>query len=380
MKIHEYQARDIFRQNGVRVPGGRVAETPAEAKKIAEEIGAPVMVKAQVHVGGRGKAGGVKYVENLADVEATADKILGMDIKGLTVKKVLISKAVDIATEAYVGMLLDRDKKRLTLLVSPAGGVDIEQVARETPEKIFKLTVDPTVGFRPYAARRLAAILYDDPKQIKEATSIIIKMYESFVKSDSSLAEINPLITTKAGEVWAIDSKINVDDSALFRQKEIAAMRDLDAEVPAEALAREHGLSYVPLEGKIGCLVNGAGLAMATMDVIKHYGSEPANFLDIGGSSSPEKVEAALDILTGDTHVKAILFNIFGGITRCDDVALGIKSAFEKKPTELPIVIRLTGTNEDEAKKILQEAGYTTLTGMDEAVQAVVKAAKGGEA
>ncbi|MFH1278741.1 MAG: ADP-forming succinate--CoA ligase subunit beta [Candidatus Eisenbacteria bacterium] len=380
MKIHEYQARDIFRRHGVRVPDGEAVTTAADARSAAERIGAPVMVKAQVHVGGRGKAGGVKYVANLADVEPTAGAVLGMDIKGLTVKKVLVSKAVDIATEAYVGMILDRDTKRLTFLVSPAGGVDIEQVARETPEKIFRYTVDPTAGLRNYGARWLAAKLYTDPKQIKEAASVIRKLYEAFLASDASLAEINPLITTPSGDVWAIDSKINVDDSALFRQPEIAAMRDPDAELPAEILARENGLSYVPLDGNIGCIVNGAGLAMATMDVIKHYGAEPANFLDIGGSSSPEKVEAALGILTGDPKVEAILFNIFGGITRCDDVANGIKSAFAKRPTGLPIVIRLTGTNEEVAKKILRDAGYTSVTGMDDAVKAVVKVAKRGEA
>lgn len=380
MKIHEYQAREIFRRHGVRVPEGEAVTTAADARYVAERIGAPVMVKAQVHVGGRGKAGGVKYVANLADVEPTAGAVLGMDIKGLTVKKVLVSKAVDIATEAYVGMILDRDTKRLTFLVSPEGGVDIEQVARETPEKIFRYTVDPTTGLRNYAARWLAAKLYRDPGQIREAASVVRKMYEAFLASDASLAEINPLITTPSGEVWAIDSKINVDDSALYRQGEIEAMRDPDAEMPAEILAREKGLSYVPLDGNIGCVVNGAGLAMATMDVIKHYGGDPANFLDIGGSSSPEKVEAALDILTGDPKVEAVLFNIFGGITRCDDVANGIKSAFAKRPTSLPVVIRLTGTNEEEAKKILRDAGHTSVTGMDEAVKAVVKAAKGGEA
>ncbi|MFH1681353.1 MAG: ADP-forming succinate--CoA ligase subunit beta [Candidatus Eisenbacteria bacterium] len=378
MKIHEYQARDIFRRAGIRVPDGEAVSTAADARRVAERIGVPVMVKSQVHVGGRGKAGGIRHVPNLNDVERVAGEVLGMKIKGLEVKKVLISKAVDIATEAYVGMILDRDQRRLTFLVSPAGGIDIEEVARTSPEKIFRYTVDPNVGLRPYAARWLASRLYDDPKLVKEAAAIIAKMYVAFLASDASLAEINPLITTPSGEVWAIDSKINVDDSGLFRQTEIEKMRDLDAELPAETLARENGLSYVPLEGNIGCVVNGAGLAMTTMDVIKHYGGEPANFLDIGGSSSPDKVVAALDILTSDPKVGAILFNIFGGITRCDDVAVGIRTAFEKRPMELPIVIRLTGTNEKRAKEILEEAGYTTLTGMDEAVREVVKAAEKG--
>lgn len=378
MKIHEYQAKELFEKYGIPCAGGRVATTPADALKVAREIGAPVVVKSQVHVGGRGKAGGIKLVQKIEDVEKTASSVLGMDIKGLTVKKVLIAKAMKIATEAYVGVLLDRDRKRLTFLVSSAGGVEIEEVARTEPEKIHKLTVDPAIGFRSYHARLLASKLYDVPVQVKAAASVITRLYKAFVESDASLAEINPLITTEDGEVLAIDSKVNVDDSALFRQKEIAAMRDLDAEMKAETLARENNLSYVPLDGNIGCLVNGAGLAMATMDVIQHYGAEPANFLDIGGSSNPEKVVAALDILTGDPKVQAILFNIFGGITRCDDVARGMIAAFEKRSTDLPVVIRLTGTNEEEAKELLRDAGYTTLTSMDEAVRAVVAAAKGG--
>jgi succinyl-CoA synthetase beta subunit len=378
MKIHEYQARDLFRRAGVRVPDGEAVSEPSEARRVAERIGVPVMVKAQVHVGGRGKAGGIRFVEKLEDVEKSAGDVLGMEIKGLRVKKVLVSKAVDIATEAYVGMLLDRDQKRLTLLVSPAGGVDIEEVARTSPEKIFRYTVDPNVGFRPYAARWLASKLYADPKLVKEAAGVIQKLYEAFWKTDASLAEINPLVTTPSGEVWAIDSKINVDDSALFRRAEIEAMRDLDAELPAETIAREKGLSYVPLDGNIGCVVNGAGLAMTTMDVIKHFGGDPANFLDIGGSSNPDKVVAALDILTGDPKVEAILFNIFGGITRCDDVAVGIRTAFERRPTRLPVVLRLTGTNEERAKEILREAGYTSHTAMDDAVQEVVRLARKG--
>jgi succinyl-CoA synthetase beta subunit len=378
MKIHEYQAREIFRRAGVRVPDGEAVSTAAEARRVAERIGAPVMVKAQVHVGGRGKAGGIKFVQNLEDVERAASQVLGMDIKGLTVKKVLVSKAVNIATEAYIGMLLDRDQRRLTLLASPAGGVDIEEVARTSPEKIFRLTVDPNVGLRPYGAWWLAGTLYKDPRLVKEAAAVILKMYDAFVKCDASLAEINPLITTPGGEVWAIDSKINIDDSALFRQAEVESMRDPDAEPPAETLAREKGLSYVPLDGNIGCVVNGAGLAMTTMDVIKHYGGDPANFLDIGGSSNPDKVVAALDIITSDPKVEAVLFNIFGGITRCDDVAVGIRTAFEKRPPSLPIVIRLTGTNEEKARGILEEAGRTSLTDMDEAVRAVVEAARMG--
>ncbi len=377
MKIHEYQAKEIFASYGIPVPPGEVVTTASEAAAVARKIDGPVVVKAQVHVGGRGKAGGVKLVEKPSDVEAVADQILGMDIKGLTVRKVLVTSAVEIETEAYVGLLLDRASKRITYLVSAAGGVDIEEVAEKTPELIHKLTIDPVVGFRPFHARWLATKLYKDPAQVKAATGIIFNLYRAFMGTDSSLAEINPLVTLPSGEVLAIDAKLNADDNALFRQPKVEEMRDLDAETDAEILAREKGLSYVPLDGEIGCVVNGAGLAMATMDVIKHYGGEPANFLDIGGSSNPEKVVAALDIITSDSKVKGILFNIFGGITRCDDVANGIKAAFAKKKPQVPIVIRLTGTNEDLAKEILEAEGYHALTTMDEAVKAIIAESKG---
>lgn len=378
MKIHEYQAKEIFASYGIPVPAGEVVTTASEAAAVARKIDGPVVVKAQVHVGGRGKAGGVKLVEKPSDVEGVADQILGMDIKGLTVKKVLVTTAVEIETEAYVGLLLDRASKRITYLVSAAGGVDIEEVAEKTPELIHKLTIDPVIGFRPFHARFLATKLYTDPAQVKAATGIIFNLYRAFMGTDSSLAEINPLVTLPTGEVLAIDAKLNADDNALFRQPKVEEMRDLDAETDAEILAREKGLSYVPLDGEIGCVVNGAGLAMATMDVIKYYGGEPANFLDIGGSSNPEKVVAALDIITSDPKVKGILFNIFGGITRCDDVANGIKAAFAKKKPTVPVVIRLTGTNEDIAKKILEAEGYHALTTMDEAVQAIIEESKGG--
>ncbi len=379
MKIHEYQAKEIFAEHGIPVPDGKVASTAGEAEKIAREIGGGVVVKAQVHVGGRGKAGGVKLAATPEEAKEKAAAILGMEIKGLPVKKVLVTRAMEIASESYVGLLLDRGSKRITWLVSASGGVDIEEVARTSPEKIRRLTVDPLVGFRWYHALRLASALYDDRGQIKAAASIITKLHKAFVDTDSSLAEINPLITTPGGEIWAVDAKLNADDSALFRQEEIEAMRDLDAEAPAETLAREKGLSYVPLDGEIGCVVNGAGLAMATMDVIQHHGGSPANFLDIGGSSNPEKVVAALDIVTAESHVKAILFNIFGGITRCDDVAEGIRQAFETKEPSVPVVIRLTGTNEEKGRRILTEAGYSALTTMDEAVREVVSLAGGGK-
>jgi succinyl-CoA synthetase beta subunit len=303
-----------------------------------------------------------------------------MDIKGLTVHKVLITPAEDIETEAYVGVLIDRVTQAPTFIVSAAGGIDIEQVAAETPEKIRKLTVDPRYGLLPHQAYWLADSLYDDPGLIKQATKIIAQLYDSFVGSGASLAEINPLITTPDGKVKAIDAKMSIDDSELFRRPEIAAMRDTSSEPPAETRAREASLSYVKLDGDVGCCVNGAGLAMATMDLVKYYGGQPANFLDIGGSSNPDKVVAALEIITSDPHVKSILFNIFGGITRCDDVANGIVEATSRIDIKQPIVIRLTGTNEEIALKILKEAGFSAYTSMDAVVEEAVKLAKAAEA
>ncbi|MBU8933375.1 MAG: ADP-forming succinate--CoA ligase subunit beta [candidate division Zixibacteria bacterium] len=353
MKIHEYQAKQLFADAGIPVPPGDVATTPVEAFEIAERINKPVMVKAQVHVGGRGKAGGVKYAETAEAAKVLATSILGMDIKGLTVKKVLVTAAEDIISESYVGIILDRVTKRPVFMISPAGGIDIEQVAAETPDKIFKLAVDPVVGLRPFQARNLAYKLYRDISQVRPAADILMKLYDVFWKVDASLVEINPLITNTASEVVAIDAKVNIDDNALFRQKDVSAMRDIDAEEPSEVAAREGDLSFVKLDGSIGCMVNGAGLAMATMDLVKRYGGDPANFLDIGGSSNPKKVITALKIITSDPNVRAILINIFGGITRCDDVATGIVAALnELKPT-VPIVVRLTGTNKEAAAKIL---------------------------
>jgi len=287
MKIHEYQAKEIFADAGIPVPQGSVATTPVEAFEIAERINRAVMVKAQVHVGGRGKAGGVKYAETSEAAKVLATNILGMDIKGLTVKKVLVTEAADIVSESYVGIILDRVTKRPVIMVSSAGGIDIEEVAVKTPEKIFKLAVDPVVGLKSFQARNLAYKLYRDINQVRQATDIIMKLYDAFWKVDASLVEINPLITNTVNDVVAIDAKINIDDNALFRLKDVAAMRDLDAEEPTEIEAREADLSYVKLDGNIGCMVNGAGLAMATMDLVKRYGGEPANFLDIGGSSNP---------------------------------------------------------------------------------------------
>ena len=380
MDLHEYQAKERFRAAGIPVPPGEVATTPVGAEKLAEDMGGSVVVKAQVHSGGRGKAGGVKLAATPAEARAHATAILGMDIKDLTVHKVLITPAEDIDTEAYVGVLIDRATQAPTFIVSAAGGIDIEQVAHETPEKIRKLTVDPRYGLLPHQAHWLADFLYDDPSLIKQTTKIVAQLYDSFVNSGASMAEINPLITTPSGEVKAIDAKMSIDDNELFRRPDVAAMRDSSSEPPAETLAREAGLSYVKLDGDVGCCVNGAGLAMATMDLVKYYGGAPANFLDIGGSSNPDKVVAALEIITADPNVKSILFNIFGGITRCDDVANGIVEAMSRIDIEQPIVIRLTGTNEEIALKILKDAGFPAYTSMDGVVEEAVKLAKGAEA
>ncbi|MEW5993022.1 MAG: ADP-forming succinate--CoA ligase subunit beta [Candidatus Zixiibacteriota bacterium] len=375
MKIHEYQAKQIFAEHGIPVPQGEVATTPAEAEAIAGRLGKPVMVKSQVHVGGRGKAGGIKYAENPEAARVLAQAILGMDIKGLKVQKVLVTVAEDIISESYAGIILDRATKRPVIMVSPAGGVDIEEVAAKTPQKIHKVQVDPVTGLLSFQARNLAYKLYRDPRQVRQAADIIMKLYDVFWKVDASLAEINPLITNPDGEVIALDAKINIDDNGLFRQTAVAAMRDLDAEEPAEVEAREADLSYVKLDGNIGCIVNGAGLAMATMDLVKRYGGEPANFLDIGGSSSPQKVVSAMKIILSDPHVESILINIFGGITRCDDVANGIVEAFEQFRPTVPVVVRLTGTNEKEAADILKKVNLPYADTLDNVVKKAIELA-----
>jgi succinyl-CoA synthetase beta subunit len=376
MDLHEYQAKERFRAAGIPVPPGEVAHSPAEAEALAKKYGGTVVVKAQVHSGGRGKAGGVKLAKTPAEARAHAEKILGMQIKGLTVQKVLVAPASEIASEAYVGVLIDRAKQAPTFIVSAAGGIDIETVAKETPEKVRKLTVDPRYGLLPHQAYWLANFLYDDESQIKQASKIISQLYDSFVASGASMTEINPLAVLTSGEVVALDAKMSIDDNELFRRPEVATMRDLSAEPPSETKARNAGLSFVKLDGNVGCCVNGAGLAMATMDLVKYYGGNPANFLDIGGSSNPDKVVAALEIITADPNVKSILFNIFGGITRCDDVAKGIVEATKRIDIGPPIVIRLTGTNEEIALKILEKAGFSAYTSMDEVVEEAVRLAK----
>ncbi len=376
MKIHEYQAQGILKSHGLPVPDSEVVTDPADARKAAERMGGPVVVKAQVHVGGRGKAGGVKRADIPADAEMAAAAILGMDIKGLKVEKVLVASAVEIEGEYYVGIVVDRAAKKPVCVVSEAGGIDIEEVARETPEKIHKLAVDPETGITESQARELAAAIGSRPDVVSQVVDVIARLYEAFVGSDASLAEINPLIVTPEGKVWAVDAKIVVDDNGLFRHQDIEAMRDPASETDELRTAREMGLSYVKLDGEVGCVVNGAGLAMTTMDLIKQHGAEPANFLDIGGSSSSDKVVTALDIIATDTNVRSILINIFGGITRCDDVAAGLVEALAARPTSLPMVVRLTGTNEDRAKEILAEHDLVGADTMDEAVEKAIELAR----
>ena len=377
MNIHEYQAKEIFRNAGIPIPPGEVATTPEEAEAIARKFGGTVVVKAQVHAGGRGKAGGVKLAKTPEEAREVAKNILALTIKDLPVKKVLVTPAADIDTEAYVGIIVDRASKRAVFMVSPAGGIDIEQVAAETPEKLMRYPVDPRFGLMPFEAMEMGFFLYDDVKKARAAAKIMQQLYRAFIDNGGSLAEINPLVTTPEGDVIALDAKMVIDDNELDRYPAVAALRDESSEDPAEVEARKANLTFIKLDGNVGCVVNGAGLAMATMDLVKYYGGDPANFLDIGGSSNPEKVVNALRIITSDPNVKAILFNIFGGITRTDDVANGIVTATKQNPLKVPIVIRLTGTNEEIALKILTENGFSAMTDMDEAVKKAVSLATG---
>jgi len=379
VNIHEYQAKDLLRAEGVPIPPGQVASNVNEVEAIARNIGGAVVVKAQVHAGGRGKAGGVKLAKTPQEAREVASKILGMKIKDLPVLKVLVTAAADIASEAYVGIIMDRASRKPVFMVSPAGGIEIEEVAARTPEKILKLPIDTRYGLQPYQAMRLGFFLYGDLTKARSSARIMQQLYAGFVQSGCSLAEINPLVVTPAGEVIALDAKMVIDDNELDRRPAVAALRDESAEAPGEVEARQANLTFIKLDGNVGCCVNGAGLAMATMDLVKYYGGEPANFLDIGGSSSPEKVIAALRIITSDPNVKAILFNIFGGITRTDDVANGIVAATKQNPLKVPMVIRLTGTNEEIAVKILSENGFSASADMDEAVRRCVALVTGGK-
>jgi succinyl-CoA synthetase beta subunit len=376
VNIHEYQGKEIFTAFGLPVPGGAAVQTVEDAVARAEQYGLPVMVKSQVLTGGRGKAGGVKFCPTIEDVKENASKILGMDIKGHIVRTVLVTPAVDIDSEFYIGMLIDRNTKRVLLMASAEGGVEIEQVAKDTPELIFKETIDPRYGLLDHEAMGMGMRLVPgDVKKARQLASAMQKLYTAFIESDASLAEINPYIFTPEGKGHAIDAKVNLDDNAMFRHPGYEALRDLEAEDPSERAAREAGLSFVKLEGNVGCLVNGAGLAMATMDLVKYYGGQPANFLDIGGSSNPEKVVNALEIILSDKEVKAILFNIFGGITRCDDVANGIIAATKQMDIKVPIVVRLIGTNDKEGRAILAKTDLVPAETMDEAVQKAIELA-----
>ncbi|MFP4437680.1 MAG: ADP-forming succinate--CoA ligase subunit beta [Chloroflexaceae bacterium] len=378
MKLQEYQARDLLEKFGVRVTGGGVATSPADARKIAEQIGKKVVVKAQVLVGGRGKAGGVKLADTPAEAEQVASQILGMDIKGLTVEKVLVAEAVTYQKEIYLGVILDRATKRVMMIASSEGGVEIEEVARTNPDAIIKIPAHPQLGLLEYQAREIAfAIGLTDAKQARQFAQIATALYRTFVEVDASLAEINPLVVLDDGTLQAIDSKILLDDSGLFRHPDLAALRDTSDEPEAEQRAREADITFIKLDGDIGCMVNGAGLAMATMDVIKIYGGEPANFLDIGGGAGKDKVKAALQIILSDPSVKAVLFNIFGGITRVDEVAKGIVAALDEVKTDVPMVARLVGTNEEAGRKILAESKLIPAETLAEGAEKAVAAARG---
>jgi len=358
------------------VPPGKVAFTVEEARSAAESLGGVVAVKAQVHVGGRGKAGGIKVAKNADEVQAAAERILGMDIKGSVVKKLLIESGADIKREAYLGVILDRSVKGISFICSAEGGVDIEEVAAKTPEKILTFS-SLSREFPEAEARKVAGKLFDDEKTAEPVLAIMRDLFRLFVEKDCSLAEINPLVLTGAGDVIALDGKINIDDNALFRLPDIEALRDMDEEDVNEIEAKAKGLSFIQLDGDIGCMVNGAGLAMATMDMIKFFGGEPANFLDVGGSSSPEKVIHAFKLLMGNSKVKAILVNIFGGITRCDDIARGILESYKQIDITLPIVIRLSGTNAEEGMAMLEGSPLITAESFEAAVKKAIALSKG---
>ncbi len=377
MKIHEYQAKKIFSKYNIPTPTEILCYTPQEVKQATLKFNENVIIKAQVQVGGRGKAGGVKLAKNPDEAEQFGTQILGMNIKGLTVEKVLVSEAIDIKSEYYVGITNDRNSKSIVFMVSSAGGIDIEEVAKTTPEKIYKLYVNPfDGGLFDFQARNLAFKIFDDIKIVRQVAKIIQNLYRCYIENDASLAEINPLVLDKKGNVLALDAKINFDDNALYRHPDIEKMREILPDEEKEMEAKSKGLSYIRLNGNIGCMVNGAGLAMATMDLIKFYGGEPANFLDIGGSSNPQKVIDAMNILLSDKNVKAVMINIFGGITRCDDVAKGLIEALNTLKVDIPIVIRLTGTNEEAAHNILKESKLILATSMAEAAQTAINLTK----
>jgi len=378
VKLHEYQSKRLFAAHGVPIPDGDVAATPDEARRIAEKLGGRVVVKSQVLVGGRGKAGGIKLAQTPDEAHKLAQEILGMEIKGLPVRKVLLDEAADIQQEIYLGIVIDRAARRPVMMASSEGGVEIEEVARTNPGAIKKVAIDPFLGLRGYQTMELFKGIGLADEHRRAFDRIARGLYEAFVACDASLAEINPLIVTAGGDLLAVDGKMVLDDNGLFRHPDLAEKRDLDEETETEREAREAGLSYVQLDGEIGCMVNGAGLAMATMDITKHFGGAPANFLDIGGGAKSERVATALRLILADPNVKAVLFNIFGGITRCDEVARGILSAFEEVKPKVPLIARLVGTNEEEGRAVLAESGYELIaaTTLADAAQKAVAAAR----
>ncbi|MCI2890735.1 ADP-forming succinate--CoA ligase subunit beta [Staphylococcus hominis] len=386
MNIHEYQGKEIFRAMGVAVPEGRVAFTAEEAVEKVKELNSDVyVVKAQIHAGGRGKAGGVKIAKSLSEVETYANELLGKQLvthqtgsEGKEVKRLYIEEGCDIQKEYYVGFVIDRATDRITLMASEEGGTEIEEVAAKTPEKIFKETIDPVIGLSPFQARRIAFNINIPKESVNKAAKFLLSLYNVFVEKDCSIVEINPLVTTGDGDVLALDAKLNFDDNALFRHKDILELRDLEEEDPKEIQASKYDLSYIALDGDIGCMVNGAGLAMATMDTINHFGGNPANFLDVGGGATKEKVTEAFKIILGDDNVKGIFVNIFGGIMKCDVIAEGIVAAVKEVELTLPLVVRLEGTNVKRGKEILNESGLAIepAATMAEGAQQIVKLVK----
>lgn len=386
MNIHEYQGKEILRKYGVSVPNGKVAFTVEEAVEAAKELGSQVcVVKAQIHAGGRGKAGGVKVAKNLDEVRTYAGEILGKTLvthqtgpEGKEVKRLLIEEGCDIKKEYYIGLVLDRATSKVVLMASEEGGTEIEEVAEKTPEKIFKEEIDPVVGLMPYQARRIAFNINIPKELVNQAVKFMMGLYNAYIEKDCSIAEINPLVVTGDGKVMALDAKLNFDSNALYRQKDVLAYRDLEEEDPKEIEASKYDLSYISLDGNIGCMVNGAGLAMATMDIVKHYGGDPANFLDVGGGATAEKVTEAFKIILSDPNVKGIFVNIFGGIMKCDVIAEGVVEAAKQVQLSVPLVVRLEGTNVDLGKKILAESGLaiTPAESMADGAQKIVSLVK----
>jgi succinyl-CoA synthetase beta subunit len=388
LKIHEYQAKEVLRKYGIPVPEGYATDSLDNVREIAEKLGGyPVVVKAQIHAGGRGKGGGVKLANSADEAAAHAKAILGMNLvthqtgpEGRVVRKLLIEQGCGIERELYLGIVLDRASAKNVIMASTEGGVEIEEVAAKTPEKILKVFIDPAIGLLPYQCRELAFGLGFPKEMIRDVTSLITKLYDAYIKEDLSMAEINPLIQTKDGKVLALDAKLGYDDNALFRHQEVVGYRDLHEEDPLEVEASRHNINYIKLDGNIGCMVNGAGLAMATMDIIKHSGGEPANFLDVGGGASAEQIEEAFKIIIADKNVKAIFINIFGGILRCDRLANGVVAAAKKVDVKIPIVIRMEGTNVEEGNRILKESGFNFIigNGMKDGAEKAVAALKEG--